>query len=399
MSVAASAGLPDKPTIFATTGTAAHTVSEWCREQQVSAEKFLGTIIRVKNERDILCDQDMVDGVNTFCEYVYDLGGDMFFEIRVHYEQYVRTGFGTSDHVAVVKQYVPAWDGILEAGKICYAEGFDEYVCHVVDFKYGEGVQVWAEKEPQLMLYALGFLLDYGWLYPTIDRFVLHICQPRLNHIARWEISRADLLEWADTAVRVRGALAVAGEGEFKAGPWCQFCRARFTCSPRFVQIMSDIAGYPLTLEEALEFKMPDISRLSNEDIDKILHRLPELKMLAADTKAHAVSEISQGRYVGGWKIVAGRSDRALAVPPAVVAETLEIPAAELYEKPAVKSPAKLEKQVGKKKFKEWEWLLVHKNPGSPTLAPESDRREPVKSIAEEGFENLDANEEDLFDF
>jgi hypothetical protein len=384
MSVAASQGLPDKPTIFATTGTAAHTVSEWCREQRVGAEKFLGTIIRVKNERDIVCDQDMVDGVNAFCEYVYDLGGDMFFEIRVHYEQYVRTGFGTSDHVAVVREFDPFCD--------------EAYVCHIVDFKYGEGVQVWAEKEPQLMLYALGFMLDYGWLYPQIDRFVLHISQPRLNHIDRWEISREDLLAWAETVVRVRGALAVAGEGEFKAGPWCQFCRARFTCGPRFVQIMSDIAGYPLTLEEALEFKMPDISRLSNEDIDKILHRLPELKMLMADAKAHAVSEIRQGRPVGGWKFVPGRSDRQFTERPEAVAEILEVPATELYDPPSFMSPAKVEKTVGKKKFKLWEWLLVRKTQGAPTLAPEFDRREAITPIAEE-FEDLDANQEDLFDF
>lgn len=361
-SVAASKGLPDIPSIFALTGTAAHTVSQWCREQRVGAEKFLGTTIRIDGKHDIMCDQAMVDSVNTFCEYVYDLGGEMFFEQRVHYEEYVPSGFGTSDHIAVTSPEV----------------------AHIVDFKDGEGVQVWAEWEPQLLLYALGFWLEYGWLYTGLKKFVLHICQPRLQHIDRWEVSLEDLLAWAISVAKPAAGLALAGRGEFKAGPWCQFCLARFTCTARARQVLS-ILSNP-------DGSTLDSSKLTDDQVDKILHMLPLLRQLMADVKSYATRQISSGQPIGSWKLVGGRSSRTFNASASVVGDVCGVTTDELYRKEML-SVAQFEEKIGKKKFKEYEWLVVTKKPGAPTLAPGDDRREAIKTLDLGGFTSLEPNE------
>lgn len=53
-------------------------------------------------------------------------------------------------------------------------------VLHIIDFKYGKGVPVSAEGNPQLSLYALGAYEAYKILYP-IERIELHIVQPRIS--------------------------------------------------------------------------------------------------------------------------------------------------------------------------------------------------------------------------
>ena len=56
-------------------------------------------------------------------------------EQRLDFSNYVKDGFGTGDLVIVA-------DDVMQ----------------VIDFKYGKGVTVSAEHNPQMMLYALGAL-------------------------------------------------------------------------------------------------------------------------------------------------------------------------------------------------------------------------------------------------
>ena len=45
--------------------------------------------------------------------------------------------------------------------------------------------------------------------------------------------SAGELLAWGKDVLEPGAAKALAGEGEFKAGDHCRFCKARFTCRAR----------------------------------------------------------------------------------------------------------------------------------------------------------------------
>ncbi len=120
---------------------------------------------------------------------------------RLDYSEYVPEGYGTGDMVIVA-------DGIID----------------VIDLKGGRGVRVEAQRNSQLMLYALGALLEFDPLY-DIHTIRMTIVQPRLNNISTYEISAEELLRWAETEVRPKAMLAYKGAGEFCAGEWCRFCK------------------------------------------------------------------------------------------------------------------------------------------------------------------------------
>ena len=130
-------------------------------------------------------------------------------EQRLDYSHLVPGGFGTGDCVIIA-----------------------EPLLQIIDFKYGQGVLVEAEKNPQLMLYALGALHGFDTLY-EIDEVAVTIFQPRRSNVATWHVSVADLQTWAEEIVRPTAKLAGKGEGSFAAGSWCRFCKIAPTCRTR----------------------------------------------------------------------------------------------------------------------------------------------------------------------
>jgi hypothetical protein len=380
-SVLATRGMPDISSDYAIQGTAAHTVSEWCRQQNVRASKFLGTMVGVKTaDRGIVlveCDQEMVDGVQAFVDFVNDLPGDAHFETRVHYEAWVPGGFGTSD------------DARIQDG-----------VCTITDLKFGEGIQVFAKDNTQLMLYALGFFHDFGHLY-DIKEFELIIFQPRLDHIDRWHISLADLLIWARDVAMPRAHMALQPDAAFKAGDWCRFCKIKERCAARAESAMRTVAEEFDDLDEAAE-KAQELegegvaegaaSLLSNEQIAKLLPAIAGARAYFTAIEKLAMSEVQQGRAIGDYKLVEGRSNRAWDAPEEKVVKALKgarVRTDDIYTKKLI-SPAQAEKLVGKthKIISE----LVKKPKGSPVLVPGSDPRPAMTVNAEDEFDDLDAD-------
>ncbi|MCV6070290.1 DUF2800 domain-containing protein, partial [Escherichia coli] len=89
----------------------------------------------------------------------------------VSFGAYVPDGFGTADCILI-------GGGVL----------------HIIDFKYGKGVPVPAEGNPQLSLYALGAYETYKILYP-IETIRMSIVQPRLtDEVSEWSCPVKELL-------------------------------------------------------------------------------------------------------------------------------------------------------------------------------------------------------------
>ncbi len=87
-------------------------------------------------------------------------------EQRLDFSKYVPDGFGTGDCVIIA-------DGTL----------------HIIDFKYGQGVLVSAEDNPQMKLYALGALDLFDGIY-DIEMVSMTIYQPRRENISTSTVSK-----------------------------------------------------------------------------------------------------------------------------------------------------------------------------------------------------------------
>ena len=353
-SVAATRDLKEEPSRYAAEGTAAHQVAENCREQGRVPGSWLGQTLTIDGFN-ITVDDEMVRAVETFLEYTDDLQGEPLAESRVRYTGWVPEGFGTLDFAAIGE------------------------TCHIVDFKYGKGVQVYAADNPQLKLYALGVLEEYGWLHPIL-RFRLHIVQPRLDFIDAWDISLTDLMQWATDQVRPAALLAIGENAPLQAGDWCRFCKIKATCRVR-AQTVFDTAIQDFT--EIGEGDTKVVAQLTPGEIAKALCQVANIKRWCSDLQHYALAARARGERIGDWKIVAGRSSRSWAYPESETAEKLldrGLASGLIYAPPELLSPAQMEKKVGKDKLLD----LVVKRPGAPTLAPGDDPRSEITLVDSE---------------
>lgn len=272
-------------------------------------------------------------------------------EQRLDFSHVVPDGFGTGDCVIVA-------DGII----------------HVIDLKYGAGVLVEAEENPQLKLYALGALHAFETLYEP-GEVMVHIFQPRRDNVTSWATTATELTTWAETEVAPKAELAVAGEGEFCPGSWCQFCKIAPTCRAR-AQANLDLARF--------EFAPP--AELTDAEIAAVLAQLPQLTKWASDVEAYATSlAVNQGKTWDGFKLVAGRSIRKYTNESKVI-EALEVAGCtDVYDQ-KLRTITTLEKQLGKKRFAEILAGLVVKPAGKPSLVPISDKR-PALDLADAASE------------
>jgi hypothetical protein len=362
-SVLLTRGMKSPDTIYSAHGTAAHTVSEWCRVENKHASHYLGRVLKV-GAFEFTVDDEMVAAVDAFVSYVEQFPGVPLYEVRVHYDEFVPGGFGTLD------------DARLQ-----------DRVARVTDFKFGTGVQVSAQDNAQLKLYAAGLRQDFGWLW-DFERFILAVHQPRLDHIDEFEIKTTELMEWMRDVVAPAAERAALPGAPLKAGSHCQFCPAKRVCKVRADFVLQTVAG------EFGDLDAPqNLALLTNDEVAKILPNLDIVRKWCKDVEAHALGELARGQPVGDWKVVEGRSNRAYSASEGEIARTLEpLLGGELWNPPTLKSPAQVETLLGgKAKAKDVLAPIVHKPKGKPTLVPGSDRRPEMVIDVTADFGDLDA--------
>lgn len=344
--------LPDSTSEYAAEGSLAHEIAELkLRKKFVEpmGPRAFNNRLKKLQEKPLYQDE-MLKYTDAYLDYVSGIVHAhatppyIAVEKRLDYSTYAPEGFGTGDCIIIGGNTL-----------------------HVIDFKYGKGVPVSAEDNPQMKLYAMGAYLAYSFLY-QLEKVKMVIVQPRLDSISEWEIPITDLLAWGES-IKPIALKAFAGEGDFVAGDHCRFCRAKSQCRAR--------SEFNLQLEGFQKMKPPLIS---NEEVGLILQRAHDLAKWAKDLEEYALGELLKGEEVSGWKAVEGRStrqftnlDEAFAVLTKAGYEE-----AVLYKRSPV-TLTEVEKLVGKKKFGELLTAYVNKPPGKPTLAPESDKREPIK--------------------
>lgn len=286
-------------------------------------------------------------------------------------EQFSKAKAHTKDAVIYLEQklnltdYVPDGFGTGDAGIIA-----DKWLT-LIDLKYGKGVPVSAEKNKQMMLYALGALREYDYMY-DIEMVRLIIYQPRLDSITTYEISVTELKEWAETELRPRAAMAFKGEGDFVPGAHCRFCKAKAVCKAN--------AEYNL---ELAKYEFNEAVLLSDAEIADILDRADQFIKWIGSVTEHALDEaVNNGKKFPGYKLVEGRSNRTYLDENKVATKLLKegFLDEEIYTKKLLGITA-MEKAITKPTFNSLLNNLVIKPAGKPTLVPESDKRPEYNSL------------------
>lgn len=291
---------------------------------------------------------EQIEAAKEFCK-----DPQVMIEQRLDFSRWVENGFGTGDCIIVADE-----------------------VLQIIDYKHGLGVLVSAGDEEhggnsQMMCYALGALEAFGDLY-DINQIKMTIFQPRRDNISTYTISKEKRLKWADEVLAPTAQLAYIGEGEFKAGDHCLFCKVKATCRKR--------AEYNLELAK-YDFEMP--ATLDNIEIAAILAKVDEMISWGNDIKEYALQQAQSGVHFDGWKIVEGRSNRKFT-DEAAAASKVKGAGYDPYEKKLLGITA-MSTMLGKKKFEKLLGELVYKPPGKPTLVPESDKR-PAMNTAIDDF-------------
>ncbi len=280
----------------------------------------------------------------------------LLVETRLDFTAHIPEAFGTADGCIIA-------DGCLE----------------IIDFKYGKGVKVSAIANPQMMIYALGAYEKFNFEY-NIDRVRMTIVQPRIDNLSEYEISVADLLQWANDKLAPAAQEAFSGNGKQNPGEWCQFCKVKCSCKA-LAEKSSHIAK---TYE--------NVNLISADQMAKeVLPWLSIIKSWCSSVEEYALTQALNGVNYEGYKIVEGRSIRKITDPDKV-RNILMIQgyAEDAYMKPAeLRTITDLEKIIGKKKFAELCKDYIDKPQGKPTLAPESDKR-PAFNAAAEDFKNIE---------
>lgn len=240
----------------------------------------------------------------------------------------------------------------------------------VVDLKTGYGVKVFAERNFQLMLYALMATKEFGLLYdfPTVR---LIIAQPSMDHFDTWEISRDDLLAWENEVLTAVSRTQDLNAPLVPSEKACQFCRARYDCKARAAKAM-ELARQ--------DFALVAPNQLTLEQISKVLAHKAELSKWLDDAETHAMELVAKGVNIPGFKLVEGRGMRKFT-DPQIVAQRLVTRGIDPYEKNLLSLTA-IERLLGKKEFAELLGDAITKQSGKSVLVPDTDARPSLRSAA-----------------
>ena len=349
-SAVAAEAYTNEGTEFTREGTLAHEVAEIvARGDTPDLESTMEDIT-----------QEMIQCAEGYRDYIQEQirreDAVVMLETRVDFSAWVPDGFGTADCI------------ILQGDTM-----------DVIDYKYGKGVAVSAEDNPQMKLYGLGALADYGFAW-EVEKVRLHIYQPRINNVSVYELTDEELLAWGDNVVKPVADQAAQGKGKYNAGTWCRFCPHAGRCR-QLTKICTEQVN-----AHGLKAKLPVLAPF---EVAEILELEPLITLWLKRVKDQALSSMLKGEQVPGYKVVAGRGSRNWADD----LETANLLQAAGYSQEDITetkllSVAQMEKALGKKKVAELVGGQILTNTGAPTIALATDKR-PVYNPADD-FDNLE---------
>lgn len=359
------AGYPDTAGPAALEGTLAHKLAEAVirnRLGQISIASYNSLLAEIQSDN--MYNADMHEHVNNYASFVLEkykeaktntIDALIQIEAKVDLREYVPDGFGTCDAVIIA-------GGTMD----------------VIDLKFGRGVRVDSTMNKQMMLYALGAFLEYGYLY-SIHDIQMTIYQPRINNFSSFLMPVKDLLLWADNELKHTAKLAHLGKGEYKAGDHCKFCKVRGACKT--------YASHHLSLTRQ-EFSTGN--KLSDEQITTIITKADSIRAWIKSVEDYALSQaIKNNKQWPGFKPVQTTGRRKYKDEEEVIKRLISngYKENEIQEIKPLGITA-MEKTISKKAFNNLLGDLITRDEGKLTLVPDDDPRLSVKALesAQEDF-------------
>lgn len=341
-SAVANEAYPNQDTAFTQEGTTAHEVAELVASNKTWTPPE-GTT------------KEMIECAKAYADYIEEQkksnNATVLLEQRVDFSDWVPGGFGTCDCLII-----------------------QDDTLTVIDYKYGQGVAVSATDNPQLKLYALGAMYEYGDVL-GITKVEMHIFQPRLNNISTDSISVDDLYEWANKTVKPTAEKAMNGKGKYSPGEHCRFCQHAGKCRAltKTCTEYLDIHGAKVGLPVLAPYEVADVLRME-----------PLISLWLKKVKEQALTTLMNGDELPGYKLVEGKLGNRKWTNEMEVAATLSKHyTSDIYTETRLLSPSQMDKAIGKKKVAELLEDHIERAPGSPTIAPIHDKRPAYNRLAE----------------
>lgn len=337
-----------KSSVYAEEGTLAHEIAEYALTKYLEGEydPIIDDAVPLKNEHleNPLFGVDMADYIRDYCEFVIGEGYEMqrqdgvcrtFLERRVDIIDFAPDSFGSVDVTLVSDKTI-----------------------HIIDLKYGAGVKVYADMNEQMLMYALGTLKSLETDH--IEKIRMTIAQVRLDHYDTFEMSKKDLLAWAEKVLKPAANKAIQGIGKQVIGSWCGFCPVKAQCRAQRDAVLADFEEKPEPL------------LLSDEEIVDLIGKIDTYKSWIESVNKYVYDRAIQGHKWEGYKLIAGRTSRVIKdeakIRQALLNEYLEDEVLNIK----LKGIGDLEKLVGKKVFSARFGDAIESRPGAPKLVPES---------------------------
>jgi len=346
-----SEAVPEAPdNVYAREGTAAHALAEIMARNQL-----LGA----------------VTGTRAAWREQYGISDEAEAEMAEHcqaYVGYLRSRLGENSQL-LLEQRLPT--GVPDCWGTSDAIIVSPSTVESVDLKYGLGVRVEAEGNPQLRLYGIGALESFGDLLGPVETVRLTIFQPRLNHVATEEIAAADLRAWRDSIIPT-AELALGPDAPF--GPsleTCRWCPVNGQCRAQ--------AEYSTRQDFGLQADLMDEYELA-----EALARIPMIEAWCAAVRDYCLARVySEGKPIPGYKVVMSGGRRVVTDPEAALEALTAIGyTLDQVSVRKVRGIGELEKLLGGD-FGLAVGPFVQKTEGSPALVPESDKRPAVNPEAQ----------------
>jgi hypothetical protein len=363
-SIRLCADLPPRSSSYADEGTAAHELAAMCLQDGDDAALHLGKVINV-GERYFTVDEEMADAVQVFLDLVRGFvedGYELRSEVKLNLEHLWPAQYGTGDAVL-----------------------FNEatHDLQVVDFKYGKGIAVEPDENPQLLSYLSGAAKLYH--NQGVETVSVHIVQPRVPgpQVKSWETTVERLAEF-ETEFRTAAETASQPNAPLVPGNHCVFCPAAGFC-PALRDLSLKIAQ--AEFKEGFEIVLPSVERLTPKQLGAVMSEVGLVEAWCQSVRDHALASALDGKMPDGFKLVARRTNRRWIDEDraAGALRTLyELDDEEIYTRKII-SPAGVEKLIGKKESKGL-GSLMNRPGGGAMLAPLSDKREALSVNALDEF-------------
>lgn len=337
-----------KSSVYAEEGTLAHEIAEHALTQYLEGmyDPIIDDAIPLKDEhlKNPLFSIDMANYIRDYCDYVIaeiyetdkvDWPTKVFLERKVDITDYAPDSFGSVDVTLLSDKTI-----------------------HIIDLKYGAGVKVYADMNEQMLMYALGTLKSLETDH--IEKIRMTIAQVRLDHYDTFEMTKQDLLAWAEEVLKPAAKMAIQGIGKQVIGSWCGFCPVKAQCRAQRDAILADFDEKPEPL------------LLSDEEIVELIGKIDTYKSWIESFNKYVYDRAIQGYKWEGYKLVAGRTSRVIKdearIRQTLLNEFLEDEVLNIK----LKGITDLEKLLGKKVFSARFGDAIESRPGAPKLVPES---------------------------